>query len=403
MSPAREAVALDPGLAIAALHWIDRLDQAYGMTVARVAWRLTLYCASIGIDRIESSDRALVSILGLHRNDIGAAAHALEREWGIRTTMTGRVWRIPAGLLDLPAQTALPFPEHEDDEQPPPLLAAVENRRPQEASDRPQVHLLSNSRVQKTWPAQTANQQYTGSWPGNPGQLSVQKTRPAATEWLRPVSQRPQNQRVTDLWPGNPGQCPENQASPLSNSNSNEFRSANSQARSFGAPAPVDFSSPAHEIAAQIAALHTLAADQRQDGTRLASALHSYMEQFGDSHRDERRTLSALAQDEEILARCLGIASLALLLDHIRALGQADVRGMNSYGWFLTRFADKLRGIPKTVMKAALSKEKRSHRQTPKAPHDGGLAAANPQTNVNPSDEFRETVRTVAKSRSMSS
>jgi hypothetical protein len=155
---------------------------------------------------------------------------------------------------------------------------------------------------------------------------------------------------------------------PPSNSNRILAGSAHSHAahaRSFD-DSPYVEKSPAQVEATRIAGIHTLKPDQRTDADQLATALHSYMDEFGDSHRDEWRSLEAFRHDEEILARCLAVAPLGSLLQHLRVMRNSDLRGCTNYGWFLTLFGEQFAEVPRKIMRAALSQEKRSHRQTPK-------------------------------------
>jgi hypothetical protein len=348
-------------LPVAALRWLDRLEKSCAPCVPRVARRLLVLCAAEGIDRIEISDRQLEPVIGVSRDYIRVAARNLETQIRISSTRRGRLWRMPPELLPPAPEMQIPFPETDGQ----PLLPVVENMawssRPQEGKSRPQVHLLSNYMARK--PGQSNEEK--AKRPGHFGK----KTRPSARDWLRPPGHRPTESITSDSSGlALPSSGLVHQAAPPSNSSRILAGSAHSHAahaRSFDDPEPVEIS-PAHENAARIASVHYLEPHQRTDADQLAAALHSYMDEFGDSHRTEWRPLEAVKHDDEILARCLAVASLGSLLEYLRVMRNADFRGCASYGWFLTLFGEQFAAIPRKIMRAALSKEKRSHRQTPK-------------------------------------
>jgi hypothetical protein len=102
-----------------------------------------------------------------------------------------------------------------------------------------------------------------------------------------------------------------------------------------------------YESIEHIACAKTLTTDQRSDAIELSSWLRSYLREFGPPDQDQR------APDQQILARCLAVAPLGSLLSELKKMQQRCVRAGSQYAWFVTVFAQRLKGIPSNVLMAA--------------------------------------------------
>ncbi len=141
----------------------------------------------------------------------------------------------------------------------------------------------------------------------------------------------------------------------------------------------------------------------------LATDLREYMRKFGPPDADAR-SRDDLRKDETLLASLIAIAPLGdpdnpgpqpgTLLGVLRDLALARKPCGKQYAWFRSVFAQRIHGTdPKALAKALDKARPRRKPQTPSP--ERGLPAASPNGQVNPNDELRETVREIAKSRSM--
>ncbi len=388
MTPAREVPSLDPGLglAVATLRWIDRIETAYGPTIARVARKLTLYCASLGIDRIEISDRQLVSFFGMHRNDIMQAAHALEGEFRIRTTIAGRVWHVPPGLIDVPGQETLPFPPEEPGGD---FLFPVEKRPTPGRYPEPQFSLLSKKVAWESRPPLTRNQEVTDGWPGNPGQQVVHETRPPGSDWLKPPEQRPYFQQIQTCGLGNQASGLRNQARRVEVDSKklegpHALRSAEQPPSVSDLP---EFDDPSLGRGVIDRIVQARAVENPDEAATIAACLFGHMRKFGPTDRNTR-SYEDLLKDDVLLARIAAIAPLGgedvaygTLLYAFRQLDLEYKPCGREYGWFVTTLANRIHGTDRHELKAALNKAR--PRRKPQNQSTGGAEAAQNQKTEN--------------------
>jgi hypothetical protein len=117
----------------------------------------------------------------------------------------------------------------------------------------------------------------------------------------------------------------------------------------------------------QIIATKLLKLDQQQAAETLEEHLKAYVADFGPT------MLQASSVSDKILARCLVCAPLDDLIFLLRSLREQGKRVGKSYAWFLTVFAQKLRGIPPEALSAALAQEHRRKQPTRETEAGNGL------------------------------
>lgn len=109
----------------------------------------------------------------------------------------------------------------------------------------------------------------------------------------------------------------------------------------------------------QIALCKTLAPEQRSDALELSNAIRTYQREYGPKRRDLG------PPDEEIIARCLAVASLSSLLSELKQMRMRAVRAGDGYIWYLYVFCQRLKGIPTKVLGAGLKACARHQHQRP--------------------------------------
>lgn len=355
MSPATIAAAnpQDGRMPPDALFWINEVERAHQefrriRCVAYVFRRLFTLACQRPTNRIEAPKAALAREIASSEEALEMASGYLRAHGLDAAAKRGWiVWTFPAEWCPQPFR---------DDRKTLSLLPVEKTPGPQElAAETPTTR--AENRPQFPGP------QEFNSWP--PGIYGEEREKFLAprreflaprnsdfTSMLKLAATLERSQYVTPLvvLKNNPGSWPPGDAP----SNSNVFVDSSSIE-------DVSVSGRIEALAAEIAAAHVVENHQREDADELSKALHQYITDYGDSHFHDTQP-----PDEEILARCLRVASLHSLLLQLRAWRKIDQRGMQKYAWFLTTFAHQLGGIPKKTLNAALSREKRSHRQTPK-------------------------------------
>jgi hypothetical protein len=110
-----------------------------------------------------------------------------------------------------------------------------------------------------------------------------------------------------------------------------------------------------------IACAKVVPPEHRRDAVELQNALQAYHQQYAPKTR-ETGPVPAI-----IIARCLAVASLGELLSELKQMRIRGVRAGSSYGWYPSVFAQRLKGIPPNVLRAALEHFRKLERQRPQA------------------------------------
>jgi hypothetical protein len=342
------------------IQWADCHESRFPPCALLVLVKAVAKCQREETNRIATTQSGLADEFGTSRDSIRVASRNLAPL--LHISPDGANWLLPEDWFAFPCNETLRLPD-----PPSAQLSFSPLSDPVEIDDHKRVrhdHKPGNQARQTRQKRRRNGERFadclvrrqkSAEKPGNslPGNQAAPFSTGAKQQGISPLASLVVAQNA--LLPGNQAQIPSN-SKVLVRSSSIEGLSVLGRIE---------------ELAAEIAATHVVEKHQREDADKLRNALDQYMQQFHDP-----REWDDQPPDDEILARCLRLASLGVLIADLRTLGKADKRGIQTYGWFVTTLAHRLCGIPKTVLKAALSTEKRNHRQTqkPKPSHEGGEA-----------------------------